>query len=185
MGRLIKIALGAAVCLTLTGCMLYRHFVTDQIKDGGGGMTNPNAVTDDGKELVKFSWQQAHTDLGRCFALDFYIDDEVPLMRGSFQSRSSDDILQIGTDASLRAIPCSLTWVQWFDLQRELAATELPEYHHASSEASDEADSRIVIVWLCDGVEKTLTLDGSNAESLESYVLNLAQELYDASQPKE
>ncbi len=169
----------ALVLLALTGFCLYRYFVTDQIMDGGGGMENPDAMRD-GVELIKFSWQQNHASGSRCFALDFYLEDEIPVVSGTFQSRNSAEVLQSGKDASSKVTSWSLTWVQWFDLQHTLAATELPEYRSTSSEVSDEIDSRITIVWRDGGEEKIVTLDGSNAEMLEAQVLELAQEAYDA-----
>ena len=41
--RIVFIVLALAL-LILTGFYLYRHFVTNQIMDGGGGMENPNAI---------------------------------------------------------------------------------------------------------------------------------------------
>ena len=168
----------AAILLTLAGCSLYRHFVTNQIMDGGG-MENPDAMRD-GMELIEFSWHQNHASGSRCFALDFYLEDEIPVVSGSFQSRNSAEVLQSGKDTSSKVTSWPLTWVQWFDLQHTLAATELPEYRSTSSDVSDETDSRITIVWRDGGEEKTVTLDGSNAETLEVQVLDLVQEAYDA-----
>ncbi len=178
--KLMVIIVLAVALLALAGCSLYKHFVTDQIKDGGGGMENPDA-TADGMELIKFSWQQSHGDSSRCFTLDFCVEDEMPAVSGSFQSRSNDEVLQTGSDTASKTAVWPLTWVQWFDLQHTLAAMELPEYQSPSSEALNETDSRIVIVWRDGDEEKTMTLDGSGAEMLEEQVLNLAQNAYDAS----
>ena len=40
----IVIVILLAVVFMLAGCMLFRYFVTDQIMDGGNGMTNEMAV---------------------------------------------------------------------------------------------------------------------------------------------
>ena len=178
--KLIGIIVLAAILLTLAGCLMYRHFVTNQIMDGGG-MENPDAMRD-GMELIEFSWQQNHASGSRCFALDFYLEDEIPVVSGTFQSRTGDEVLQSGKDASSKVTSWPLTWVQWFDLQHTLAATELPEYRSPVPVASGETDSRITIVWRDGGDEKIVTLDGSNAETLEAQVLDLAQEAYDAAE---
>lgn len=168
----------AAILLTLASCSLYRHFVSNQIMDGGG-MENPDAVRD-GMELIEFSWHQNHASGSRCFALDFYLEDEIPVVSGTFQSRNSDEVLQSSKGASSKVTSWPLTWVQWFDLQHTLAATELPEYRIPAPDASDETASRITIVWRDGGEEKAVILDGSNAETLEAQVLDIAQEAYDA-----
>ncbi len=42
--KIVAVAALALAFLTVTGFCLYRHFVTDQIMDGGGGMENPDAI---------------------------------------------------------------------------------------------------------------------------------------------
>ena len=162
-----------AVSLALTGCSLL------DIKDGGR-MENPEQ-TKAGKELASLSWTQTDSDSSRCFALDFYIEDEVPMVSGSFISRDSKEMIETRKDASSKTIPWSLNWVQWFDLQNTAAESELPEYDKPDADVQDEADSRLVITWLKDGKEITAMLDGGDAQELEEKVLALAQEAYDAS----
>ena len=162
-----------AVSLALTGCSLL------DIKDGGR-MENPEQ-TKAGKELASLSWTQTDSDSSRCFALDFYIEDEVPMVSGSFISRDSKEMIETRKDASSKTIPWSLNWVQWFDLQNTAAESELPEYDKPDADVQDEADSRLVITWLKDGKEITAMLDGGDAQELEEKVLTLAQEAYDAS----
>ncbi len=43
-GLKITLAAAALALLSLTGFLLYRHFVTEQIMDGGGGMENPDVI---------------------------------------------------------------------------------------------------------------------------------------------
>ena len=50
--------------------------------------------------------------------------------------------------------------------------------------AADETDSKLIITWLKDGEEASVTLDASDAQELEDKVLTLAQEAYDASKAK-
>lgn len=42
--KIVVVAALALALLALTGFCLYRHFVTDQIMDGGDGMENPDAI---------------------------------------------------------------------------------------------------------------------------------------------
>lgn len=246
----------AAACLILTGCSMSRDLL--DVKDGDR-MTNPDAVTKDGRELISFSWTQDHTAPDRCFSLNFYIEDEQPLINGYFQAQDSgkrleaspgaravtgadtsadtgaetdtdsaadvgtatgtDADTQTGTDAHASTgtsieQPWQLNYVQWFELQNTLADIELPEYSEpagkpsgspakTSSESVDNAsieqdiddsssnstissdsgssiNSKMIIVWLKDGTEQTVILDGSNAAELESKVLSLAQQAHDA-----
>ena len=175
-----KIGLAAIVtmaALTFTGCSLY-HSIFD-IKDGGGGMTNPDAAAD-GKELVEFVWVQNSSDDSRCFNLEFYVENEQPSIRGYFRDRDSGEHIENDKDASSNAIPWTINWVQWFDLQRVLAETKLPEYIEPSVDKVNDTDSIITIVWNENGAEQTVILDGSNADTLEEYVLNLAKEAHDS-----
>ena len=213
-----KIGLAAIVtmaALTFTGCSLY-HSIFD-IKDGGGGMTNPDAAAD-GKELVEFVWVQNSSDNSKTFSLEFYVEDEQPSIRGYFSDRDSGERIENDKDASSNAIPWTINWVQWFDLQRVLTETKLPEYIEPSADKANdtseetakdttdeiadktvdktvdetteenanankivnETDSIISIVWNENGAEQTVILDGSNADTLEEYVLNLAKEAHDS-----
>lgn len=180
MKRLLLIVLTAALTLGLTGCALYRLLVTDQIKDGGGGMENPDAYRA-GRELVELSWQQSHLYSSRCFSLELYLEDDAPVMSGSLQRPGGDERLETGKDAFSDTIPWTLTWVQWYSLQNAAAELELPPYRAPSPDALDETDSKLTIVWSKDGVQSTEVLDGSGAQALETLVLSTAQEAYDAS----
>ena len=166
--------------LALTGCSLYRLAVTSQIKDGDR-MENPDAYRA-GKELVEFEWRQNHRNYYSCFSLKFYQENDMPLLTGWFPSQSGgDEIRESRTDAFSNPIPWQLTWVQWFELQNMLAETDLPEYRKPSSDAVDETDSEIRVVWRTDDGDETQTLSGSHAEALEALVLGIAEEAYAAS----
>ncbi len=106
----------------------------------------------------------------------------MPLLTGWFPSQSGDDeVRESRTDAFSNPIPWQLTWVQWFELQNMLAETDLPEYRKPSSDAVDETDSEIRVVWRTDDGDETQTLSGSHAEALEALVLGIAEEAYAAS----
>ena len=174
------ITVSVIALLALTGCSLYRLVVTSQIKDGGR-MENPDAYRA-GKELAEFEWRQNHRNFYRSFSLKFYQENDMPLLTGWFPSQSGgDEVRESRTDAFSNPIPWQLTWVQWFELQNMLAETDLPEYRKPSSDAVDETDSEIRVVWRTDDGEKTQTLSGSHAEALEALVLGIAEEAYAAS----
>ena len=144
-------------------------------------MENPDAYRV-GKELVEFEWRQNHRNYYSCFSLKFYQENDMPLLTGWFPSQSGgDEIRESRTDAFSNPIPWQLTWVQWFELQNMLAETDLPEYRKPSSDAVDETDSEIRVVWRTDDGDETQTLSGSHAEALEALVLGIAEEAYAAS----
>lgn len=144
-------------------------------------MENPDAYRA-GKELVEFEWRQNHRNYYSCFSLKFYQENDMPLLTGWFPSQSGgDEVRESRTDAFSNPIPWQLTWVQWFELQNMLAETDLPEYRKPSSDAVDETDSEIRVVWRTDDGGKTQTLSGSHAEALEALVLGIAEEAYAAS----
>ena len=174
------ITVSVIALLALTGCSLYRLVVTSQIKDGGR-MENPDAYSA-GKDLVEFEWRQNHRNFYRSFSLKFYQENDMPLLIGWFPSQSGgDEIRESQMDAFSNPIPWQLTWVQWFELQNMLAETDLPEYRKPSSDAVDETDSEIRVVWRTDDGDETQTLSGSHAEALEALVLGIAEEAYAAS----
>lgn len=140
--------------------MLYRYFVSNQIKDGGTGMENPNATVD-GKELVKFSWKINSNISSDNFDLNFYIEDETPKVNGFFYDKN--ELINLDSIA--------LTWSKWFELQNILAQTNFSEY-----KTSD--DSKITIIWNIDGKEDTNQFDGSNQNDLKDKVINIINEAY-------
>ena len=115
--------------------LLYRHFVTNRIMDGGR-MENPDAQRDD-KELVEFEWRQTRAEVERCFSLHFYLEDEEPLLAGWFTDAQSGEKRRFGTGASSDPSALTLTWVQWFELQHTLGMLELPEYSNPSPAETD------------------------------------------------
>lgn len=140
--------------------MLYRYFVSNQIKDGGTGMENPNATVD-GKELVKFSWKINSNISSDNFDLNFYIEDETPKVNGFFYDKN--ELINLDSIA--------LTWSKWFELQNIIAQTNFSEY-----KTSD--DSKITIIWNIDGKEDTNQFDGSNQNDLKDKVINIINEAY-------
>lgn len=140
--------------------MLYRYFVSNQIKDGGTGMENPNATVD-GKELVKFSWKINSNISSDNFDLNFYIEDETPKVNGFFYDKN--ELINLDSIA--------LTWSKWFELQNILAQTNFSEY-----KTSD--DSKITIIWNIDGKEDTNQFDGSDQNDLKDKVINIINEAY-------
>lgn len=144
-------------------------------------MENPDAYRA-GKELAEFEWRQNHRNYYSSFSLKFYQENDMPLLTGWFPSQSGgDEVRESRTDAFSNPIPWQLTWVQWLELQNMLAETDLPEYRKPSSDAVDETDSEIRVVWRTDDGDETQTLSGSHAEALEALVLGIAEEAYAAS----
>ena len=144
-------------------------------------MENPDAYRA-GKDLAEFEWRQNHRNYYSCFSLKFYQENDMPLLTGWFPSQSGgDEVRESRTDAFSNPNPWQLTWVQGFELQNMLAETDLPEYRKPSSDAVDETDSEIRVVWRTDDGEKIQKCSGSHAEALEALVLGIAEEAYAAS----
>ena len=173
----------AVVFIALAGVSLYRYFVDSRIQDGGR-MENPDTYRA-GKDLVEFEWRQNHRNFYRSFSLEFYQENDMPLLTGWFPSQSGgDDVRESRMDAFSNPDPWQLTRVQWFALQNMLAESDLPEYRKPSSDTADETDSEIRIVWRTDDGDEVQTLSGSQAEALETLVLGIAEEAYAASKPE-
>ncbi len=86
--RMLRIFLIAALAgLALSG--LYRHFVTDQIMDGGGGMENPDAVREDELQILDGD----HT----------YVDNSAlwPVLEGVWESGDGRWQAVIGEDSGI------------------------------------------------------------------------------------
>ena len=170
----------AVAFFTLAGILLYWHFVKSRIEDEGR-MENPD-VYRAGKELIEFSWKQNHMNYYSCFTLHFYLENSMPVLSGWFPSREGGEERKSRADALSNAIPWQLTWVQWFELQNMLEELELPEYQNISPDVVDKTDSEICVVWCAEDKEITEKLCGRNASILETLVLRIAEEAYNASQ---
>lgn len=158
--KTLLIVLVIVLLLGIGGYMLYRYFVSNQIKDGGTGMENPN-TTVNGKELVEFNWILDSSVSNDNFDLSFYIEDETPMVKGFFY----DENKQINLSS------LALTWSKWFELQSILAQTSF-----ISSNINN--DNKITIVWSKNGNKNSETYDGSNQEELQDKVITIIKEVY-------
>ena len=157
--RMIWILLaGILVGLALSG--LYKHFVTDQIMDGGDGMENPDAA---------FLLDGDHT----------YVNNSVlwPMLEGAWESADGRWQADIGEESGivLRAdgetvltSPLHFTYLRpgkvvWTDLEVEKHELVTPEgvslgrIADFGHEASDGEDSGTLTLTLTDGSEGTVT----------------------------
>ena len=157
--RMIWILLaGILVGLALSG--LYKHFVTDQIMDGGNGMENPDAA---------FLLDGDHT----------YVDNSVlwPVLEGTWESEDGRWQASISEESGivLRAdgetvlvSPLYFTYLRpgkvvWTELEVEehelvtpggVSLGKIKDFGH---EASDGKDSGTLTLTLTDGSEGTVT----------------------------
>ena len=157
--RMIWILLaGILVGLALSG--LYKHFVTDQIMDGGDGMENPDAA---------FLLDGDHT----------YADNSAlwPVLEGTWESEdgrwqaviSEKDGLTLRVDGeTVLASPLDFTYLRpgkvvWTELEveeRELVTpggVSLGKIKDFGHEAPDGEDSGTLTLTLTDGSEGTVT----------------------------
>lgn len=157
--RMIWILLaGILVGLALSG--LYKHFVTDQIMDGGNGMENPDAA---------FLLDGDHT----------YVDNDAlwPVLEGTWESADGRWQADIGEESGivLRAdgetvltSPLHFTYLRpgkvvWTELEVEKHELVTPEgvslgrIADFGHEASDGEGSGTLTLTLTDGSEGTVT----------------------------
>lgn len=157
--RMIWILLaGILVGLALSG--LYKHFVTDQIMDGGNGMENPDAA---------FLLDGDHT----------YVDNDAlwPVLEGAWESADGRWQADIGEESGivLRAdgetvltSPLHFTYLRpgkvvWTELEVEKHELVTPEgvslgrIADFGHEASDGEGSGTLTLTLTDGSEGTVT----------------------------
>lgn len=155
----IKLGLMIVIATFLVeGCTLF------QPSDGGGRMDNPEANRAS-KELVEFTWEQTSSDIEECYDLGFYLEDDYPVVKGSFFDTNKNEIVISDEE------PWDLTWVIWYDLQNTLDEMEL-------ATANTTTTNKITIVWRNDdGTTETKEFDGSNANDLKEKVLTMMNEV--------
>ena len=157
--RMIWILL-AGILVGITLSMLYKHFVTDQIMDGGSGMENPDAA----------------------FPLDgdrTYVDNSVlwPVLEGTWESEDGRWQASIGEESGIvlsidgetvLASPLDFTYLRpgkvvWTELEVEecelvtpggVSLGKIKDFGH---EASDGEGSGTLTLTLTDGSEGTVT----------------------------
>ena len=164
--RMLRILLIAALAgLALSG--LYRHFVRDQIMDGGGGMENPDAVREDELQILDGD----HT----------YVDNSAlwPVLEGVWESGDGRWQAVIGEDSGIaltldgETVLCcglSFTYLQpgrneqteLYPDSRALRAPDGAEWGEITSlchEAGDGGSGALAMTLeLPEGAEETVTL---------------------------
>ena len=157
--RMIRILLaGILVGITLSG--LYKHFVTDQIMDGGDGMENPDTA---------FLLDGDHT----------YADNSAlwPVLEGTWESADGRWQANIGEESGIvlrtdgenvLVSPLDFTYLRpgkvvWTELEVEehelvtpggVSLGKIKDFGH---EASDGEDRGTLTLTLTDGSEETVT----------------------------
>lgn len=191
MKRPLTVAIIAAFALTAlaaAGAMLCRHFVTDQIMDGGD-MTNPFLSQEDRSPLlpenggfVSLSWVQAAMSDSDCYRFFLSGGPTSPVLVCSFVEADGNAYgrLELGGEdpgtGETRA-PAPVPGTRWEKVERLLRETSLPAYRAPDPDLSDATTNRIDIVWgQEDGVMRSAAFDGTDAASLLDLLQEIARE---------
>lgn len=182
------IAAFTLTALAAAGVLLYRHFVTDRIMDGGD-MTNPfltqeevsPLLPEDG-ELVSLFWLRnaMNYDDSCRFSLSGGLD--TPVLECSFaeESGNAGDRLELGEEdwaSGETHSPAPVSREGWEQVERMLRETSLPAYQPPEANLSDAETDRIDMTWReADGTERSAAFDGTDAAPLLELLKEIARE---------
>lgn len=182
------IAAFTLTALAAAGVLLYRHFVTDRIMDGGD-MTNPFLTQEDvspllpeGGELVSLFWLRnamSYDDSCRFFLSG---GPDAPVIECSFadENRNASDRLELGGDdpeTGEQYAPASVSRARWEQAERMLRELSLPAYQSPDPNLSDAETDRIDVTWKeADGTEHSAAFDGTDAAPLLTLLEEIARE---------
>ena len=185
------VAIIAAIALTAlaaAGVLLYRHFVTDRIMDGGD-MTNPfltqeevSPLLPEGGELVSLLWLRNAMNYDDCCRFSLSGGPDAPVLECSFadESGNTGDRLELGEEdwASGEAhAPAPVSRTRWAQAERMLREMSLPAYQPPEANLSDAETDRIDVTWReADGTERSAAFDGSDAVPLLELLKEIARE---------
>ena len=178
----------ALAALAAAGVLLYRHFVTDRIMDGGD-MTNPfltqegmsRLLPEDG-EFVSLLWVRNAMRSDDCyrFFLSGGPDAAAFECSAADESGGNGDRLELGGDVSETGeVRCAapISHERWQQVERMLRETSLPVYQSPDPNLSDAETNRISIVWRQkDGTESSAAFDGTDADPLLELFREIAKE---------
>lgn len=184
------VAIIAAIALAAlaAGILLYRHFVTDRIMDGGD-MTNPFLTQEDvspllpeGGELVSLFWLRnamSYDDSCRFFLSG---GPDAPVLECSFaeENGNAGARLELGGDdpkTGEQYAPVPVSCARWEQTERLLRETSLPAYQSPEANLSDAETDRIDVTWKeADGTERSAAFDGTDAAPLLELLKEIARE---------
>lgn len=184
------VAIIAAIALAAlaAGILLYRHFVTGRIVDGGD-MTNPflaqeevSSLLPDGRELVSLFWLRNAMSFDDSFSFFLSGGPDAPVLECSFaeEGGNAGDRLELGGDAPKTGeqyAPAPVSRECWEQTERLLREMSLPAYQPLEVNLSDAETDRIDVTWKeADGTEHSAAFDGTDAAPLLELLKEIARE---------
>ena len=182
------IAAFALTALAAAGVLLYRHFITDQITDGGD-MTNPFLTQEEvlpllpeEGEFLSLFWVKNAMSYDDCCRFSLSGGPDAPLLECSFaeENGSAGERLELGGEdgASGEAhAPAPISRERWEQAERLLRETSLPAYQPPDPNLSDAETDRLDVTWReADGTEHSAAFDGTDAAPLLSLLKEIARE---------
>ena len=182
------IAAFALTALAAAGVLLYRHFVTDQITDGGD-MTNPFLTQEEvlpllpeEGEFLSLFWLKNAMSYDDCCRFSLSGGPDAPLLECSFaeENGSAGERLELGgedgTSGEAHA-PAPISRERWEQAERLLREMSLPAYQPPDPNLSDAETDRLDVTWReADGTEHSAAFDGTDAAPLLTLLKEIARE---------
>ena len=182
------IAAFTLTALAAAGVLLYRHFVTDRIMDGGD-MTNPflsqeevsPLLPEEGK-LVSLFWLRSAMSYDDSYRFSLSGGPDAPMIECSFaeEGGNAGDRLELGEEdgaSDESHSPAPVSRERWEQVERLLRETSLPAYRPPEANLSDAETDRIDVAWReADGTEHSAAFDGTDAAPLLTLLKEIARE---------
>ena len=184
----VAIIVAIALAALAAGILLYRHFVTDRIMDGGD-MTNPflsqeevSPLLPEGGELVSLFWLRnamSYDDSCRFFLSG---GPDAPVLECSFadENGNAGARLELGEEdpeTGEQYAPASVSRERWEQVERLLREMSLSAYQSPNPNLSDAETDQIDVTWReADGTEHSAAFDGTDATPLLELLKEIARE---------
>lgn len=182
------IAAFALTALAAAGVLLYRHFVTDQITDGGD-MTNPFLTQEEvlpllpeEGEFLSLFWVKNAMSYDDCCRFHLSGGPDAPVLECSFaeENGSAGERLELGGEDGTSGktyAPAPVSRERWEQVERLLREMSLPAYQPPDPNLSDAETDRLDVTWTeADGTEHSAAFDGTDAAPLLSLLKEIARE---------
>lgn len=182
------IAAFTLTALAAAGVLLYRHFVTERIMDGGD-MTNPflsqeevSPLLPEEGELVSLLWLRNAMSYDDSYSFSLSGGPDAPVLACSFaeENRNAGDRPELGGDdpkTGEQYAPVPVSRARWEQTERLLRETSLPAYQPPEANLSDAETDRIDVTWReANGTERSAAFDGTDAAPLLALLKEIARE---------
>lgn len=178
----------ACAALIAAALLIYKHFVTDRIMDGGD-MENP-FLKDGGVlealpencSLRSLHWVQNQMSYDGCFSFSLSGGPDEAVIECSFSEPDSNGYVRFEasgddgeTDSERKSL--SVSPERWEQVESLLKTMVLPIYEPPEPGLSDAGENRLTVEYVSgDGTASSAMLDGSSADELYTLLTFIARE---------